>query len=137
MKVPKYRAWDVHKKKMFTNNQLIVWNGNIYANDSSKLNVDNLKGWSIDEKYLMQFTGLKDKNGKEVFEGDIVRFFDDYGDFVEAYTTPVVFIDWLGAYGVEWNGLKSTFEEINEYYNEVKYIEVLGNIYENPELLEK
>ena len=96
----KFRAWDIHEKKMFTNNQLIIWNGNVYANDNSKLNVNNLRGWSIDEKYLMQFTGLKDKNGKEIFEGDIVRFYDDYGDFVEEYITPVVFIDWLGAYGL-------------------------------------
>lgn len=53
MTIPKFRAWDVHEKKMFTNAQLIVWNGNVYVNDSSKLNADKLKGWSIDEKYLM------------------------------------------------------------------------------------
>ena len=32
--IPKFRAWDVHEKKMFTNDQLIIWNGNVYANDN-------------------------------------------------------------------------------------------------------
>ena len=73
MTIPKFRAWDVHEKKMFTNAQLIVWNGNVYANDNSELNVNNLKGWSIDEKYLMQSTGLFDMYDKEIFESDIVK----------------------------------------------------------------
>lgn len=126
MSVPKYRAWDVHEKKMFTNDQLITWNGNVYANDSSKLNVDNLKGWSIDEKYLMQFTGLKDKNGKEIYESDIVKFsIDDGFNYC---------IDEIGI--VDFRYGFSGFIVNNQFYLcDLTEIEVIGNFYESPDLL--
>lgn len=119
---PKFRAWDVHEKKMFTNDQLIIWNGNVYANDNSELNVNNLKGWSIDEKYLMQFTGLKDKNGKEVFEGDIVLIYSEKISKV-FYSQGSFCVDILNG-GTPLHAFSS------------KQLEVIGNIYENLELLE-
>ncbi|MCO4511454.1 hypothetical protein Si110_00729 [Streptococcus infantarius subsp. infantarius] len=134
MRVPKFRAWDVHEKKMFTNAQLIVWNGNVYANDNSELNADKLKGWSIDEKYLMQSTGLADENGKEIFEGDIVKFSDCDDD---VYVTPVVWDKNYACFGVSFTGkYPISFDYLEEFYTELKDIEVVGNIYENPELLE-
>lgn len=132
---PKFRAWDVHEKKMFTNDQLIIWNGNVYANDNPELNVNNLKGWSIDEKCLMQSTRLKDKNGKEIFEGDIIKFFDCDGD---GYTVPVVWDKNYACFGVSFSGkYPISFDYLEEFYTELKDIEVAGNIYENLELLEK
>ena len=133
MTILRFRAWDVHEKKMFTNTQLIIWNGNVYANDNSKLNVDNLKGWNIDEKYLMQSTGLKDKNGKEIFEGDIVKFPEFNGDI---YVTPVVWDNSCACFGVSFTGKYPTsFDYLEEFYTELKNIEVVGNIWENPGLL--
>lgn len=78
---------------------------------------------------LMQYTGLKDKNGKEIYEGDIVKNERHY------FTTSVEY------YGSSFNckseGLPlHTF--IDEHYGEdsaKNSIEVIGNIYENPELL--
>lgn len=130
---PKFRAWDVHEKKMFTNDQLIIWNGNVYANDNPELNVNNLKGWSIDEKYLMQSTGLKDKNGKEIYEGDIVKFSDCDDD---AYVTPVVLDKNYACFGVSFSGKYPIyFDYLEEFYTELKDIEVIGNIYENLSLI--
>lgn len=82
---------------------------------------------------IMQYTGLKDKNGKEIYEGDILKF-----DKQEWYRSPI-----------------KSYEDIErepEHYSEVKwfrdgwsydgshsdldtYCEIIGNIYENPELL--
>lgn len=133
MTIPKFRAWNVHEKKMFSNAQLIVWNGNVYANDNSELNVDNLKGWSIDEKYLMQSTGLIDKNGKELFENDVIRDSDGFEGIVQ-------YDESYGMYGIAYlptlsNGIDMTFEELKDNFR--NKFEVIGNIYENPELVEE
>lgn len=126
--IPKFRAWDKHGHKMFANDELIIWNGNVYANDSKKLTCNNLKGWSIDDEYLMQSTGLKDKNGKEIFEKDIldyngrkviVKWHGSYASFIYE------FVDELQKRTTEWQPL---------YLSYYKF-EVIGNSLENPELL--
>lgn len=129
---PKFRAWDIHKKKMFTNDQLIIWNGNVYANDNFKLNVDNLKGWNIDEKHLMQSTWLNDKNGKEIFEGDIVKYKIGWNTFIEevAYDKNFAGFGVMDAYADSIFSFGKLAEGID-----LNSIRVVGNIYENPELL--
>ena len=130
---PKFRAWDVHEKKMFTNDQLIIWNGNVYANDNSELNVNNLKGWSIDEKYLMQSTGLKDKNGKEIFEGDIVK----YKAGCNTFTEEVAYDKNFAGFGVmdAYADIIFSFGELAEDID-LHSLEVVGNIWEDGELLD-
>ena len=98
-------------------------------------------GTIIDKKTLGQYTGLKDKNGKEIYEGDIVKIHKhnfDYG-FKKDEIGQIKFID--GAFGFYRE------ESKNEYYfndlatesgyRELEYYEVIGNIYDNPELLEE
>ena len=90
---------------------------------------------SFDEIVLMQSTGLKDKNGKEIFEGDIIT---------DGYTLGVLRNhQTLGFYMVDEKGkenfLSDTvdtegFEEAKEFMK--NSIKIIGNIYENPELLE-
>ena len=123
----KYRAWDKHGQKMFANDELIIWNGNVYANDSKKLTCNNLKGWSIDDEYLMQSTGLVDKNGKEIFEGDIVKMAKD------VYSEPTyyeVVRHRGGAYRLE------SKQHGCELWLRHTDCEVVGNVYENKELLD-
>nr|DAG32016.1 MAG TPA: YopX protein [Bacteriophage sp.] len=77
-----------------------------------------------------QYTGLTDKNGKKIFEGDIVRF-DYIGENmgVEGMAT-VIFQN--GQFGVLW-GWHKEFVPLTGFCNTT--IEVIGNIYDNPELL--
>jgi len=127
-KMPKFRAWDIHGQKMFTNDELIIWDSNVYANDSKKLTCNYLKGWTIDDKYLMQSTGLCDKESTEVFEGDILH---------HQIQTEYTFIVKYDKDNARWygDGLSRTYR-IDITKDFLQYYKVIGNIYENQELLE-
>ena len=130
---PKFRAWDTHGQKMFSNNELIIWNGNVYANDSKKLTCNYLNGWTIDDKYLMQSTGLCDKNGQEIFEGDIIQTsafacivgFGEYTYIGDRNTLETE----IGFYLSFLNIKPATYAPFDKYYWD--NCEVIGNIYEN------
>ena len=81
---------------------------------------------AVDPETVGQYTGVTDKNGTKIFEGDIVK----YGDTVHN----VVFEQ---RNGTAYFGLVySTLETLSfGYYQDLKQIEVIGNIYDNPELL--
>lgn len=137
--IPRFRVWDKHSQKMFANDELIIWNNNVYANDSKKISCNHLKGWSIDEEYLMQSTGLFDKKGTEIFEGDIIStytdnlvikrdnllgFYVEYAEYVEVdekrnYFAETVDIEYLDLFAKDFGVA----------------VEVLGNIYENAEMV--
>lgn len=129
--LPKFRAWDKHSQKMFANDELLIWNNNVYANDSKKLTCNNLKGWSIDDEYLMQSTGLRDKNGKEIFEGDIVR---------QVRTQPITENETITGVVIMIEGawlIMNDCEQLASYlWSETDENEIIGNVYENTELLE-
>lgn len=78
---------------------------------------------------VMQFTGLKDRNGKEIYEGDVVRFDTKVEGVKAEWSDPVV---------VLWNQENARFDWDDSFQGFIyKAYEVLGNIYENPELLTK
>ena len=133
--IPRFRAWDKHGHKMFANDELIIWNGNVYANDSKKLTCNNLKGWTIDDKYLMQSTGLFDKNNKEIFEGDIIANGPDVM-CMKRHNTLGFYVEKKGR--VEFIADGAVLEDFEEDAKEIAdSLEIIGNIYENPELLEE
>ena len=91
--------------------------------------------YNFDDIVLMQSTGLRDKNGKEIFEGDVVTDGHTTGD-IKHHTT-------YGFYMVDDKGIERWFSDgncIEDFEEDAKtaseIIEVVGDIYTNPELLE-
>ena len=121
---PKFRAWTEEGKTMH-------YGVYPFKGDTLLLSYDEIAFHEVpaSDFILMQSTGLKDKNGKEVYEGDIVRFALTDGFNYVANEDGVVTYK-LGAFYVV-NGLTEyLISDINT--NE---IEVVGNIYQTPELL--
>ncbi|MDD5650656.1 MAG: YopX family protein [Candidatus Nanoarchaeia archaeon] len=118
----KFRAWD-KKKNIFAEHIEIYYDGSFnigYVEDSySGLEYDDDK-----DAILMQYTGVNDKNGKEIYEGDIVLVSQHYeGDYFSPEQKIVVKYE-DGDYGRHINS--------HSVYN--YNIIIVGNIYENPEL---
>lgn len=133
--IPKYRAWDRETKSM---------NGmaEIYRNRNQEIELH-----PRDENIiLMQSTGLRDKNGKEIFEGDVleiqgIKMIVKLGSYNYIETsksgnhTLGVMCDCLGFY-VECLNVAAP-DKISPFEPEtLKTGEIIGNIYENPELAE-
>ena len=125
--IPKFRAYDSGSlSRMYQPDEVMVGDGNIWIIDEDSVAGD----WIVNNDInLMQSTGLKDKNGKEIFEGDIVdykgrkavvKWHGSYASFIYR------FVDELKERNSEWHPL------FLAYY----HFEVIGNIYENKELLD-
>ena len=126
----KFRAWHKDLKKMFKIGQITLEKGtwNFEPNDRDFI------GMSIPSQpsfVLMQYTGLHDKNGKEIYDGDIVYCQTKYGKAKAI----IKFID--GKFVAYWNSALTHPENGHHIacYEINKRFEVIGNIYDNPELL--
>lgn len=156
----KFRFWNIYSKTMWMNiHELYDGYGNIFCNKCSNFkecNHDHDFGGSsfgdilenIEESIeegdpcgsVMQYTGLKDRNGVDVYEGDILtKEYDgiepmkeeEIKDIPKGVALPAAIV-----YGLE-AGTEKIVVEIPEIYHEnIHDFEISGNVYENPELLE-
>lgn len=127
----KFRAWNKLEKRMESVN-FIRFFLNAYTMVSTRYRDEKSKNYMMtslldgsDNVILMQYTGLKDKNGNEIYEGDIVTGLFNHTDIIGHIvygSDATFFIERKGLYGIGLN-------------NAEDWLEVVGNIYENPELL--
>lgn len=130
----RFRAWDKVKEKMFVPKKILWAITGLWLDDKC----GSVEGTTPDDRYfgidcgrmiLMQSTGLTDKSGKEIFEGDVLEFEEPHFESA-ILKCPVVFYD--GSFCAEWDrdGRVDWF-----LLAEIQEMEVIGNIYENPDLL--
>ena len=152
MREIKFRAWDKLKKSVhevaginFVEGIVLLWKQTGTARQTYAVEVDSIE--------LMQYTGLHDKNGKEIYEGDIITYIQELCEYEKREVSPARdFV--LGNYVVAWHEESAEWGLIYDWSNKQRIsgglgfwrkrvrsgkqenvMEVIGNIYENKELL--
>ncbi len=125
----KFRIWDGAKNEWLasSNKDALPYYG--FALVGEVMTVQSPPVWSLDEgNVIEQYTGLKDKNGTEIYEGDIIKVEGD----AEIYR-----VEWIySGFGLEPR-YNSPLYPILGNVKLRKKIEVIGNVHENPELVEE
>lgn len=128
MREIKFRIWDEEEHKM-ERALAVDWFFKTAITSANPATNSHPRGVSFRDKdeILMQYTGLQDRNGREIYEGDIIEFLENESG--ETWTAKIVFENLaFKALDVEDGGYEYDFDDLTD-------IEVIGNIYKNPELL--
>ncbi|MCK4686555.1 MAG: hypothetical protein KAT66_00335 [Candidatus Lokiarchaeota archaeon] len=133
MRKIKFRAWDKEKRKI------------VYFGLFSILvdGIENSEYWIKQYKNglrnleIMQYTGLKDKNGKEIYEGDILKIKEDWDEYgwKAGEIGDVIFEEYF--YGISLNSQNKPGTKYTVYLDvdNGKDVEIIGNVYENKDLI--
>lgn len=130
MREIKFRAWDKNNNfEIFTFDNMRVAD---YLHKKSKPYI-LINGGPVDlnDCVIEQFTGLHDKNGKEIYDGDLCLLYNPYDGLPAIGCAKVVFsYDYIGGWVLTFDGI----EKLN-IGSRTQQIEIIGNIHKNPELL--
>lgn len=125
--IPKFRIWDKTNKEMLEWEKLDLNK----ERDEDEITIFEPTGQFAHPIFFydaMQSTGLIDKNGVEIYEGDIVRYNRGISWSVEKF--PYVVKNSMEGFVFEYGLIQHSLSK------KIEYVTVIGNIYENPELLE-
>jgi len=129
MREIKFRAWNKKDNVMldwFCLRQTAFNRGNINLMYDVMCNLNP-------SRILMQYTGLKDKNGKEIYEGDLVEFeYISHMNIVKRIKRVVFYDETFARFSTAQEN-----DEDGEYLDEGVYMKIIGNIHENQELLKE
>ena len=123
MREIKFRAWAKKTELMF---EVLELKQNIIIAGYKHKPYHTRLLLSFEHSEIMQFTGLKDKNSKEIYEGDIVVDFESIDKYIVAWNK-----SWACFYLEKITNYNDTELEINDE------LILIGNVYENPGLMEK
>lgn len=124
MREIKFRGWHTIQRKMYFAEEMGKDQLTLSVDGRGFVNVHtypSMSRFAGDKMIALQFTGLKDKNGKEIYEGDILRIFDDNYEVRIITTECKLYVDY--GYPDKHNGPCDSWSEI------------IGNIYEHRDLL--
>lgn len=124
--IPRYRAWDKIHKTMYEVDDIMSVDFGKSEISVKTLFFERTSRYDFDDIVLMQSTGMTDKNGREIFEGDILDSEDGFlAGVVELRQNLGMFVSKLIKY--------NNFERL---CNVLDSTQIIGNVWENPKLLE-
>lgn len=141
MKITKFRIYDDIDKKMYPVSKINFDTGEVFYYDDPDLPFPTVRRVKIEKTDLMQFTGMLDKKGKEIYEGDIVKkeFYINYEDHYKSdeYIGHIVFENGTFLIKDEIKKVNRILGPLEDFTEDFKHLEVIGNVYKNPYMLEE
>ena len=132
--IHKFRAWHIHKQIMCEviridfEQEIVTLDLETDDDEYYWMETD----WNFSDVEIMQYTGCRDKNGIEIYEGDVIKDKYDKIWLVQWYVGAFVITNKIP----DSDGQTTTYSHFSNVSNHHFYFEVIGNMWKNPELLE-